>query len=71
VPRGPYFADFASHSDKLVIEVDGGQHASAGPYDEARSRFIQAHGFRVLRFWNNDILNDTSAVVGEIARVVT
>jgi very-short-patch-repair endonuclease len=67
VPLGPYFADFASHAAKLVIEVDGGQHASDGAYDEARTRFIEAQGFRVLRFWNNDVLGNTHGVIETIA----
>jgi very-short-patch-repair endonuclease len=67
VPLGPYFADFASHSAKLVIEIDGGQHASAVPYDETRTRFIEAEGFQVLRFWNNDVLSNTDGVLQRIA----
>jgi very-short-patch-repair endonuclease len=67
VPLGPYFADFASHSAKVVIEVDGGQHASDGAYDEARTRFIEAQGFRVLRFWNSDVLGNVDGVIQLIA----
>ena len=67
VPLGPFFADFASHSAKLVIELDGGQHASAGAYDEARTRFIEGEGFRVLRFWNNDVLGNTDGVLQRVA----
>src|SRR5271154_2368746 len=51
---GPYFADFASHQLKIVIEVDGGQH-SASASDEARTRYLEANGYRVLRFWNNEV----------------
>ena len=71
VPLGPYFADFASHSAKLVIEVDGGQHASAEQYDTDRSRFLAAQGYRVLRFWNNDILSNTDGVLHRIAEELT
>ena len=66
-PLGPYFADFLSHSAKLVIEVDGGQHAVARAYDEARTRFIEAQGFRVLRFWNNEVLGNAGGVIHLIA----
>jgi len=70
VPLGPYYADFASHSAKLVIEVDGGQHASAVERDEGRTRFLESQGFRVLRFWNNDVLGNTDGVLQSIARVL-
>lgn len=70
VPLGPYFADFASHSIKLVIEVDGGQHACDGAYDEARTRFIEAQGFRVLRFWNSDVLGNVDGVIQMIAGIL-
>src|ERR1700685_1979020 len=59
---GPYFADFASHQLKIVIEVDGGQH-SGSTSDEARTRYLEANGYRVLRFWNNEVLEDTSGVL--------
>jgi very-short-patch-repair endonuclease len=67
VPLGPYFADFASHSAKLIIELDGGQHASAVDYDAERTRFLEADGFQVLRFWNNDVLTHLDGVVRTIA----
>ena len=47
---GPFFADFASHAARLVIEVDGRQHGEAVAYDEARTRFIEGEGYRVIRF---------------------
>jgi very-short-patch-repair endonuclease len=62
VPLGPYYADFASHSAKLIIEVDGGQHATAAR-DAERTRFLESEGFRVLRVWNNDVLGNTDGVV--------
>jgi very-short-patch-repair endonuclease len=67
VPLGPYFADFASHSAKLIIEVDGGQHATDLVHDAERTRFLESHGYRVLRFWNNDVLANTAGVVEQIA----
>jgi very-short-patch-repair endonuclease len=67
VPFGRYFADFASHSAKLVIELDGGQHAAAERYDAERTRFLEAQGYRVLRFWNNDVLSNTAGVLERIA----
>ena len=59
---GPYFADFASHQLRIVIEVDGGQH-NASALDEVRARHLRAKGYRVLRFWNNDVLQNTSGVL--------
>jgi len=70
VPIGPYFADFACFAEKLVIELDGGQHASIHAYDEARTRFIEGHGYRVLRFWNNDVLGNTEGVVSTVMRAL-
>jgi very-short-patch-repair endonuclease len=67
VPLGPYFADFCCHSANLVIELDGGQHANTEPYDERRTRFIEAQGFRVLRFWNNDVVGNADGVLQRIA----
>jgi very-short-patch-repair endonuclease len=59
---GPYFADFASHLRRIVIEIDGGQH-SLGSADDRRTSFLQAEGYRVLRFWNNDVLANTAGVL--------
>jgi very-short-patch-repair endonuclease len=53
-----------------VIEVDGGQHASARAYDEARTRFIEGEGYRLLRFWNNEVLGNTEGVVRTIASAI-
>jgi very-short-patch-repair endonuclease len=65
-PIGPYFADFACLEAKLVVELDGGQHVEAAAHDENRTRFMQAQGYRVLRFWNNEVLTQTKAVLERI-----
>ena len=65
VPIGPYIVDFACVGRKLVIEVDGGQHAD-NQSDEVRDRYLGSEGFRVLRFWNNDVLRNTSGVLETI-----
>ena len=65
-PIGRYFADFACLASRLVIEVDGGQHARAVAGDEARTLVMQANGFRVIRFWNHEVLMQTSAVLDKI-----
>ena len=62
---GAYFADFASHQLRIVIEVDGGQH-SLSTSDEARTRYLEANGYRVLRFWNNEVLENTPGVLSAI-----
>jgi very-short-patch-repair endonuclease len=66
---GPYFADFASHQLRIVIELDGGQHSGSAS-DEARTRYLEANGYRVLRFWNNDILENMSGVLSAIDAAV-
>ena len=63
VPLGPYFADFASHAAKLIIELDGGQHATAEAYDRNRTQYLEGEGFRVLRFWNDDVLTNLDGVL--------
>jgi very-short-patch-repair endonuclease len=55
-PLGPYVVDFFCAEAKLIVEVDGGQHADDG---EARTRWLEARGYRVIRFWNNDVLANT------------
>jgi len=51
-----FIADFASHRAKLVTEVDGGQHSEEA--DATRTAMIEAEGYRVLRFWNDDVLGN-------------
>jgi very-short-patch-repair endonuclease len=65
VPLRDFVADFASHRLKLVIEVDGGQH-SAGA-DRKRDTLIEAEGYRVLRFWNHDVLGNADGVMTVLA----
>ncbi|RZI91807.1 MAG: endonuclease domain-containing protein [Variovorax sp.] len=69
-PIGPYFADFACLEAKLIVELDGGQHVEAVDYDETRTGFMVAQGFRVLRFWNNEVLAQTSAVLERILQAL-
>ena len=68
-PIGPYIVDFVSLKSKLVIECDGGQHSKPN-IDLCRDRYLQANGFRVLRFWNHEVLNQTSEVVMKIKNVL-
>ena len=59
-PQPPYVLDFYCHAAKLVVELDGGQHTSES--DKARTRYLESRGLTVLRFWNNQVLNETEAV---------
>ena len=68
-PIGPYVVDFVCLEYRLIVEVDGGQHAE-NLSDRRRDAWLTREGYRVLRFWNNDVLKRTDAVLGEIARAV-
>jgi very-short-patch-repair endonuclease len=65
-PFESYVLDFVCLERRLVIEVDGSQHEKNRKYDEERTRKLHIAGFTVLRFWNNDVLNETDAVVQTI-----
>jgi very-short-patch-repair endonuclease len=65
VPIGRYVVDFACMSRKVVLEIDGGQHAD-GEADRVRDRQLMEQGFKVLRFWNNDVLKQTDIVLETI-----
>jgi very-short-patch-repair endonuclease len=69
VPIGPYVADFANLRAKVVIEVDGGQHNETRK-DKIRDQFLSDQGFRVLRFWNNEVLRSTDEVLEVISIAV-
>ena len=57
-PLPPYTLDFYCAAAQLVVEVDGGQHAEATARDEKRTAFLEQHGLTVLRFWNNEVLQN-------------
>ena len=65
-PIGPYIGDFVCLERRLVIELDGGQHAEQVSEDEARTAFLQSEGYRVLRFWNNQVLKELESVLEAI-----
>lgn len=69
-PLGKYIVDFVSFAHHLVIEVDGGQHLDSAA-DAIRDAWLQAEGFQILRFWNNDVLVETEAVLEKIYQVLT
>ncbi|HUD24915.1 MAG TPA: endonuclease domain-containing protein, partial [Burkholderiaceae bacterium] len=65
-PIGPYIVDFVCLESRLIIELDGGQHQEQARLDRRRDELLRARGFRVLRFWNDDVLQRTRAVLEEI-----
>jgi very-short-patch-repair endonuclease len=65
-PIGPFIADFVCQSARLIVEADGGQHVH-GESDNRRTAFLEGKGYRVLRFWNNDILENLDGVAQVIA----
>ena len=69
-PIGPYVVDFVCRECKLIIEVDGGQHAT-DPRDAVREGWLVDRGYRILRFWNNDVLANTDGVLEAIAAALS
>src|SRR4051794_24690260 len=67
VPMGPYILDFVSHRSRLIVELDGGQHAAQVEHDRERTRWLESRGYRVIRFWNNQVLTETEPVLESIA----
>jgi len=67
---GQFIVDFASRRAKLVIELDGGQHDWQQASDALRTRQIEAAGYSILRFWNNDVLGKLEGVLSEIQRAL-
>jgi very-short-patch-repair endonuclease len=61
-PVGPYTVDFVCRERRLIVEVDGGQHAD-NPRDEVRDKWLAERNYRVLRFWNNDVLGNMDGVL--------
>ena len=66
VPIGPFIADFCCLERRLIIELDGGQHIEQAGSDAARTLYLQAQGFRVIRFWNPDVLRDPESILDQI-----
>jgi very-short-patch-repair endonuclease len=70
-PIGPFVADFCCPQGKLVVELDGGQHAARVAADQKRARFLQEQGYRALRFWNHDVLGNMEAVLERIVEALS
>lgn len=69
-PVGQYICDFASREKRLIIELDGGQHALNEAYDAQRTRFLESEGYQVVRFWNNEVMDNLEGVVMRIGEVL-
>jgi len=69
-PVGRYIVDFFCPESQLVIELDGGQHADQVQADQHRTEFLNRSGYRVLRFWDNDVLNNIESVLQRIAEAL-
>jgi very-short-patch-repair endonuclease len=67
---GNYVPDFCSIKHRLIIELDGSHHLEQQEYDEERTKFLEARGYRVLRFWNHDVMNDIDSVLQAIWNVI-
>ena len=68
LPIGPYIVDFVCLDARLIIEIDGGQHASAeAERDKKRDAWLRSQGFLILRYWNNDVLTNLTGVLEHIA----
>jgi very-short-patch-repair endonuclease len=63
VPMGSYIVDFVCHEKRVIIELDGGQHAENQMYDMNRTAWLTERGFKVLRFWNHDVFQQTPSVM--------
>jgi len=70
-PIGNYIVDFVSFEKKIIIELDGGQHARAKKKDSKRDKLLSENGFTVLRFWNNDVLKNPDGVIHMLIEEIT
>jgi len=65
-PMGCYIVDFVCIEHRLIIELDGGQHAEQSGYDQQRDAWLRSEGYTVLRFWNNDVMQNLEGVLEQI-----
>lgn len=70
VPLGMYIVDFVCLEKRLIVELDGSQHFEDQEYDDERTAWLNTQGFRVLRFWNNQVLQQTGSVVEAILQAL-
>lgn len=70
VPVGRYVVDFLCEAQALVIELDGGQHALTKTSDNVRTEWLESRGYRVIRFWNNEVMQNPDGVLEQIRRFI-
>ena len=68
---GKFIVDFCASRQKLIIELDGSQHLDREEQDSERTSFLASKGYRILRFWNNDVMNDLNAVMIAIEQALS
>ena len=69
-PIGQYIVDFVSFEGRVVVELDGGQHSQQMDYDSKRTAWLEAQGYRVLRFWNTRVLQEIEAIKAVVLKVL-
>ena len=69
-PLGPFIVDFCCTEARVIVELDGGHHALTHDSDAARSGYLAGQGYRLLRFWNNEVLGSTSGVLERIVEAL-
>lgn len=69
-PIGTYIVDFVCLEKRLIVELDGGQHGEQIAYDNERTQWLESCGYRVLRFWNNEVFEDVEVVVEVIVKAL-
>jgi very-short-patch-repair endonuclease len=67
---GNCVVDFCAPRKKLIIELDGSQHLEQEAYDKERTEYLESKGYKVLRFWNNDVMNDIESVIRAIIQAM-
>jgi len=67
-PIGPYIVDFVNFEEGIIIELDGGQHATDRERDTEREDWLKGEGFQIIRFWNNDVFQNLDGVLETIRR---
>ncbi len=67
---GNYIVDFCAPREKLIIELDGSQHLEQAEYDQERTLYLELQGYRVIRFWNDQVMNDIEGVIRTVMYAV-
>ena len=67
---GNYVVDFCAPRKKLIIELDGSQHMEQVEYDQERTEYLESKGYKVIRFWNNDVMRDIDSVIRAIIQAM-